>query len=548
MDFDHNNVRAAMDKHRLSSLPDELIHQILSHFDTKFVVQTCLLLSPRWKLIWRSMPCLKFSSGDFKALPTFVEFVKHVLSHRDHKVDFTGATVQELTVDSSPEAHHEIPPCLFNSQTLEHLTFRTSFMPCLTPKTPWDFPALTTLYLDNISLCDDERESIDLFSKCVNLQNLTLERITVKAKVFDIITPRLSDLRLRLINDVDSNAIKVIAPQLQNLTIIDCSIKDLNIPSGFSSFYYKGYDPPQWFKVCFHSVNKVTVSLSIYCPNQPYLQEDARGIVNMFQELRSAKFLTLNLDIVECISSFPDLLSGQPSPFSNLICLKVDCGTKDTCKVILSSEARKFFLENSPTATFIVKEQPTEAMKEKEVKEQIKADIEDLMKGLQASLEQDNLITEKKVVIENLLNDIQIWTMEKKTQIESSERSQIEEIVSRLSDIMDMLMQLANDLKSLVPKAKQIRCLLCSMPIRHGGQMVAHYSSLLDQVLAQTNALCARQASFKEFVNKIVDAFHNYEVLTSEVVSSTKNLLTSQASSSSTIVSTPSTSSINPVP
>ncbi|XP_071695693.1 F-box/FBD/LRR-repeat protein At5g56420-like [Rutidosis leptorrhynchoides] len=351
--------RAALDEDRLSSLPHELIHQILSDFDTKFVVQTCLLLSPRWKLIWTSMPCLMFSSGDFKTLPKFAEFVKHVLSHRNHTVDFTGASVQELTVDSSsPEAHHEISPCLFSSHTLEHLTFRTfTFERCLTPKTPWDFPALTTLYLDDISLCDDEREYVDLFSKCVNLRNLTLERITVKAKVFDIITPRLSDLRLRLINDIDSNAIKVIAPRLENLTIIDCSIKELNIPSGFSSFYYKGYDPSQWFKGCFHSVNKVTVSLSIYCPNQPYLQEDARGIVNMLQELRSAKFLALNLDIVECISSFPDLLSGQPSPFSNLISLKVECGTRDACKVKISAEARKFFLENSPTATFIVKKQ-----------------------------------------------------------------------------------------------------------------------------------------------------------------------------------------------
>ncbi|XP_071695683.1 putative F-box/FBD/LRR-repeat protein At1g78760 [Rutidosis leptorrhynchoides] len=548
MDFDHKNVRAALDEDRLSGLPLELIHQILFHFDTKFVVQTCLLLSPKWKLMWTSMPCLKFSRGEFKTLPKYAEFVKHVMSHRNHKVDFTGATVQEQTVDSSPEAHHEFPPCLFSSQTLEHLTFTTfTFECCLTPKAPWDFPALTTLYLDDISLCDDERESLDLFSKCVNLQKLTLERITVKAKVFDIITPRLSDLRLRLINDIDSNDIKVIAPQLENLTIIDCSIKELNIPSGFSSFYYKGYDPPQWFKGCFHSVNKVTVNLSIYCPKQPYLQEDARGIVNMLQELRSAKFLTLSLDIVECISSFPDLLSGQPSPFSNLISLKVDCGTKDTCKVILSAEARKFFLEKSPTATFIVKEQPTEAMKEKEVKEQIKADIEDLIKGLEASLEQDNIITEKKVVIVNLFNDIQIWTKEKKTQIES-ERSQIEEIVARLSDIVDMLMQLANDLIFLRSKAMQIRCLLCSLPKRHGGQMVAHYSSQLDQVVAQTNALRARQASRNDFLNKIVDAFDNYKVLISEVVSSTKHLPTSQASSSSTIVPTPSTLSINQMP
>ncbi|XP_071693643.1 uncharacterized protein [Rutidosis leptorrhynchoides] len=387
------------------------------------------------------------------------------------------------------------------------------------------------------------------------------------AKVFDINTPRLSNLRLRLINDTDSNAINVIAPQLESLTIIDCSIKDLNIQSGFSSFYYKGYDPPQWFKKCFHSVNKVTISLSIYFSNQPYMQEEARGIINLLQDLRSVRFLTLNVDIVECISSFPELVSGQPSPFSNLISLKVDCGTRDTCKVNISTEARKFLLEKSPTATFTVKEQHTEAMKEKEVKEQIKADIEDLLRKLKALLEQDSIITEKKVVIENLLNDIQkIWTKKKETQIESSERVQIEEIVSRLRDIVDMLMQLVNDLEPLISKTMQIRCLLCILPKRHREHMVAYYRQH-GQVVAQATALITRQASLKDFVYKMMDALEpliarqveQVEALSalqasktkiigafrssiSQVVSSTRHPLPSQTSSSSTIVPTPSTS------
>ncbi|XP_071715154.1 putative F-box/FBD/LRR-repeat protein At5g22610 [Rutidosis leptorrhynchoides] len=163
MDFDHNNNVRADDEDRLSSLPLELIHRILSRFNTKFVVQTCLLLSPRWKLIWTSMPCLKFSSGDFKTIPKFAEFVKHVLSHRNHKV---------LTVDTNPKAHHEFSPCLFSSET--------------------------TLCLNGISLCDDERESVDLFSKCVNLQNLTLEDITVRAKVFRHSTSKVTILHTGL--------------------------------------------------------------------------------------------------------------------------------------------------------------------------------------------------------------------------------------------------------------------------------------------------------------------------------------------------------------
>ncbi|XP_071695686.1 F-box/FBD/LRR-repeat protein At3g26920-like [Rutidosis leptorrhynchoides] len=295
MDFNHNNVRSALKEDRLSSLPLELIIQILSRVDTKLAIQTCLLLFPRWKRIWTLMPSLNFSTSGIKNLAKFSKFVTRVLYHRNHQVEvssvnlyFRGAdtqnfvtqitnyaishNVQELILDVRPK--NKFPLYLFSSQTLKHLTFRTyTYDPCLTPITPWDFPALTTLYLKDISLCDDRRKSLDIFSRCVNLQNLTLEFVKVNAKVFDIITPRLSNLTLAYYRG--SNVINVTAPQLKNLTIIGCSlINDLNIPSGLglSSFCYKGYHPPHWFKNYHLSVNKVTVSLRLYGLKR---QEDA---------------------------------------------------------------------------------------------------------------------------------------------------------------------------------------------------------------------------------------------------------------------------------
>ncbi|XP_071692717.1 putative F-box/FBD/LRR-repeat protein At4g03220 [Rutidosis leptorrhynchoides] len=580
MDFDHNNVRAALNEDRLISLPHELIHQILSRFDTKFVVQTCLLLSPRWKLIWTSMPCLDFSSNGFKTLAKFSKFVTHVLSHRNHQVEvssvklnFRGAAsqafvrkiatyafshnVQEISVICDPKNHYEFPPCLFSSQTLKHVTFKTYiYEPCLTPKTPWDFPALTTLHLKEISLCDDERESINLFSKCVNLENLTLERVKVKAKVFDIITPRLSNLRL--LNHKYSNVINVIAHQLENLTITESSINDLNIPSGLSSFCYKGYHPPRWFKKCVNSVNNVTVSLYMYCPKVVYKQEDARGIINMLQELHSARYLALNLDIVECISAFPDLLYAQPSPFSNMIRLNIDSGTRDTCKVKMSTEARNFLLENSPNATFIMKELPTEAMKNKEAKAKLVADIEDVMKELQASLEQDNILTDRnqaidkaKVVIENLVDDIKVWTNKKMLQIES-ERVEIEENMTRLraqlrASMREMKKMSYKEMDYVIPlilNMRRVRSLLDRLPKRQRKQMEAHYSRQLEQA----EALIARPAPYKILLEKFDDAFRKNGSSTSEDVSSSTHPLPSQTSCSSTIVPTPSTSSFNPMP
>ncbi|GKC01390.1 multidrug resistance-associated protein 5 [Tanacetum coccineum] len=62
----------------------------------------------------------------------------------------------------------------------------------------------------------------------------------------------------------------------------------------------------------------------------------------MLQELRSARCLILNKDIVECISSFLDLLSHLPSPVSNLISLNITSNMRNEHKVKLSAEARNF--------------------------------------------------------------------------------------------------------------------------------------------------------------------------------------------------------------
>nr|GEW12006.1 hypothetical protein [Tanacetum cinerariifolium] len=278
---------------RISSLPDELIHKILSFVDTKYAVQTSML-SSRWKLIWKAMPCLDFASYKFCPLPNFSKFVTNVLSHRNHQID-----VSSVKLDFDGAASQAFVRKIANYAFSDNVQELTVTIPlnhqCLTPKTPWDFPALTTLHLSEITLCDDNCKSADLFSKCVNLRNVTLETF-----------------------------------------LLDCK-------------------PPKWFKDSCHSVNKVTVSLSYHSGLRPYNEEDFRETINMLQELCSAKFLTLSIDIIECVSAFPDLLSLHPSPFRNLITLNIDSGWgKVSYKVKMSTEATNFLLENSPNATFVM--------------------------------------------------------------------------------------------------------------------------------------------------------------------------------------------------
>ena len=50
---------------RLSSLPDCLLHTIMSFLKARQAVQTCVL-STRWRHLWRSVPCLDIDFDEFK--------------------------------------------------------------------------------------------------------------------------------------------------------------------------------------------------------------------------------------------------------------------------------------------------------------------------------------------------------------------------------------------------------------------------------------------------------------------------------------------------
>ncbi|KAI3501738.1 hypothetical protein L1887_29723 [Cichorium endivia] len=373
MDIDHNNIRRVVEEDRLSSLPDELIHKILSCFDMKFAVQTCLL-SSRWECLWKSVPCLNFSSDCFRTLTKFSKFVTHVLSHRNHqiqvssvKLDFDGVAnqvsvrkianyafshnVQELTVANTPLCRFSnFPPCLFSSQSLKHFALTViDSSDCITLDTPLDFPALTTMHLSSIIL------SRDLFSKCVNLKNLTIEDFDVDCmEVLDIITPRLSNLMLIDSGYVD--VINLIAPQLENLTVIGCYLtKPLNAPPGLKSFCCRGSSLVQLSKNGFHCLNKLTICLDWSWSTMSCNEKRAHKTINMLQELHTARYLTLSADVIECFSSFPYLLASHPSPFSNLISLTIDYSMKrDAYRVNMSSQAINFFLENSPNAKLLL--------------------------------------------------------------------------------------------------------------------------------------------------------------------------------------------------
>lgn len=187
---------------RLSSLPDDFIHKIISFISIKQAIGTSTL-SSRWRFIWTSLPYLNFSIHDLSSLAKFSKFVTHVLSRRNTHIDAYSVkfifcdeliqssvkiimnyafshNVQQMIVWRWLNFYHEFPLSIFISQSLKHLTIDRGDAPNpIKVTSTWKLPALTTLYLKNIGFNDVISDKcIGIFSKCPNLKNLTLNCAT----------------------------------------------------------------------------------------------------------------------------------------------------------------------------------------------------------------------------------------------------------------------------------------------------------------------------------------------------------------------------------
>ncbi|KAJ4776118.1 F-box protein family [Rhynchospora pubera] len=72
----------------ISSLPDSVIHHIMSFLKKKETVQTCIL-AKRWKNLWRTLPYLHLNLNDFgqyfsmDSSQLFINLISNLLLLRD---------------------------------------------------------------------------------------------------------------------------------------------------------------------------------------------------------------------------------------------------------------------------------------------------------------------------------------------------------------------------------------------------------------------------------------------------------------------------------
>ncbi|GKB17146.1 F-box domain containing protein [Tanacetum coccineum] len=339
---------------RLSNLPDDLIHKILSLVGTKLAVQTSAL-SPRWRYLWTTLPCLNFSRENFKTLPKFFNFVTHVLSCCDNQIDISSAklsfrgkasqefvtkilnyafshNVKQLTISGLPDKSEiEFPLSLFSSQSLEHLTLTgflnlSSVILTLTR----ELTSLTTLHLESITFNDE-----------------------VTAKDTDICHPRLTNLTL-VNGPFFKNVINVVAPQLKDLTVRNWEGLHLLSAPELVSLRFYGWQS-EWLKFSsyeFCSLENVDLCIlvdDLYDPNK----RDAHTIFDLLHHRHSVKYITLNLENFQLLAPLTELISYQPSPFVKLKSLKVYPEVYYV-KVLqtIPAEVKKYLLDGSPSATF----------------------------------------------------------------------------------------------------------------------------------------------------------------------------------------------------
>ncbi|KAF7026500.1 hypothetical protein CFC21_038611 [Triticum aestivum] len=217
------------DSDRLSALPDELLHDILSRLNALETAGTCVL-SARWRNLWRAVPCLDIDERELTAKqPFFVNFTGNLL--RGHEV----ALLEDLRVYlrccilgwSAPWVRRaiglgEASPCRLKRLHLSHVS---SLQPTeLASHVSSRCPALEDLKLQECGF---------LATGYIRIVSSSLKKLVLDGNydedgadeffVFIIDAPALVSLRLGTSYDVDS----IVAPNEPHTmpSLVDASIQ-----------------------------------------------------------------------------------------------------------------------------------------------------------------------------------------------------------------------------------------------------------------------------------------------------------------------------------
>ncbi|KAJ0630984.1 putative F-box domain, leucine-rich repeat domain superfamily, F-box-like domain superfamily [Helianthus annuus] len=517
MDSRHGKVRLKVEGDRLSNLPNDLIHKILSFIDVKYAIRTSAL-SSRWRYIWTSMPCLNFSSEGFHSLPEFSKFVTRVLSTRNNKTEvhyvklaFCGKAseafvkrilkyafshnVQQLDGTCLPgkKGYHEdlceSPLSVFSSQSLKSLTMSGyGYRHYVKIPPTWYLPALTTLNLFCVALHADDTtdKCAGLLSNCANLKNLTLNNCRIpggRSKDLHLCHLGLSNLTLE---DGGYNAVYVDTPQLKKFTIINFPEIHLVSAPNLASLRYKDdtnnyYGNP--LKVSSDLLHLEKVDICIQCSHE--CEDYAQDIVHLLQQLRSVKFLKLNLELLKLLFSSLELILDQPSPFTDLKSLKIYPADITKPEVTMSTEVKNFLLDSPHGATFTPVSYEVRAVRNV-------ASAENLMRKLQVLLDkwtENSEINTTDMEQDKAPMESQTATMHEQVEVENERAFPDTKIKWHFGDRMTHIESYWEGLNEQYEKGyentghtismlREIKVILTKLPASHRDKLEGRFSGL----------------------------------------------------------------------
>ncbi|CAL1375726.1 unnamed protein product [Linum trigynum] len=304
---------------RLSDLPDEFLHCILSFLDTKAAVRSGIL-SSRWKSLWRTVPVLNFDGESFnndeQSFKRHVDrflYLRSTTLHEVRRVSVLNCPGFDERSDVFTALFLSISRCGRSLETLNLKAVRLypmafagpspvfkvlttlTLVDCCLDFSCWNqqvlpfagFPMLQNLKLISCSCClDDDDDDPDADEKCLKVSG-----------------PQLLCLEIHAPFGFDE--IEVSAPKLESFTYRDV-IRD------FSPITQVSLNAP--------SLQHANIMMWGYMGlDDEYVKEVAnQQYSDLLLCLSSVETLSLQFETLEVLINACDLVKNQPSPFARL--------------------------------------------------------------------------------------------------------------------------------------------------------------------------------------------------------------------------------------
>ncbi|CAE5972664.1 unnamed protein product [Arabidopsis arenosa] len=217
----------------ISSLPDVILHDILSFMPTKFAIRTSLL-SKRWRHIWCQTPSLSFENCRLESpslneiltrytAPKMVKFHLHTIAMNNipHHINrwiklVMSRNVENLSLDLFNFAEYKFPAFFYINSSVKQLSLKFSPFDMVVPRCLVSWTSLRKLYLSSCSLSDESMAQI--LSGCPNLERLKLCSCNA-LKILDL----SKSMRLRTL-EINSDTrfpgtLKIVAPYIHCLIL-----------------------------------------------------------------------------------------------------------------------------------------------------------------------------------------------------------------------------------------------------------------------------------------------------------------------------------------